>query len=167
MKFDYAKWKARAPDTRVKDVMLMGMWGGNARLTGALRLGMCPDANSTLGKYSLLVAKKDYTYATANGSNYAGLCSDGKWHHMCVKYDAANRTVDAYMDYTTQIVHLEIDQDLMTVDMNEAYYIVNGGLYFAAGDFEIDEVRLSRKLLSEQDLPHFARPQTGLILLVH
>ena len=53
----------------------------------------------------------------------------------------------------------------MIPDMNEAYYIVNGGLNFAAGDFEIDEVRLSRKLLTPEEMLHFAKPETGMVII--
>ncbi|MBQ2629454.1 MAG: hypothetical protein IJG13_07240 [Kiritimatiellae bacterium] len=49
MRFDYAKWKARASDTRVKDVTIMGMWGGNNRQTGALRFGMKPSTSNAAG----------------------------------------------------------------------------------------------------------------------
>ena len=169
MKFDYEKWKARSPDTRVQDVMVMGMWGGNNRLTGALRFGMKPSVGTAAGSYSLLAAKANYQYGTASGDPdrqyYAGLCSDGKWHHVCMKYDSENYLLTAWLDCTTRVCSLQLDQALMTVDMKEAYYIVNGGLYFGAGDFEIDEVRLSRKLLAPEEMLHFRKPKTGMMLI--
>ena len=171
MKFDYEKWKARADDTRVKDVTIMGMWGGNNRQTGALRFGMKPSTNNAAGTYSLLAARANHTYATITGNDpdrttyYAGLCSDGKWHHVCMKYDSANMLLTAYLDYTTKVSTLQMDQSLMTVDMKEAYYMVNGGLNFAAGDFEIDEVRLSRKLLSAEEMLHFEKQPKGMVLI--
>ena len=170
MKFDYAKWKARSPDTRVQDVMIMGMWGGNNRTTGEFRFSMKPSTTSTSGTYSLLAAKKNLQYGTASGAPgrqyYAGLCSDGKWHHVCVKYDAATYLLTAWLDYETIVCSLQLDQDIMTAVMSEAYYIVNGGLQFAAGDFEIDEVRLSRKLLSPEEMLHFEKPITGFTFIV-
>ena len=164
MKFDYQRWKTSAPAARVKTVLLMGMEAGNNR-TAALRLGMTPQVGSEYGKYSLLAAKADWTMPSTEGGNFKGFCSDGQWHHVCMTYDATAHVLKAYLDYTNNVCTLQLDQALMTPDMSVAYYALGSGFYFAAADLEIDEVRLSRKLLTSEEMLHLRKPKTGIMLI--
>ena len=163
MRLDHAKWTTVSSSSAVKSVMLMGMEGGNTR-TAALRLGLEPSTTPGYGRFSLLAAKQDWKMPSTTGAYTALLGTDGKWHHVCITYDSSAHILEAHVDYTNNVCTLELDQGLMTPDMTVAYYCLGSGLKFAAGDLEIDEVRLSRKLLSPDEMLHFRKPQKGLVM---
>lgn len=98
------------------------------------------------------VESKSYTHAWP-GFNYA----DGKWHHYAVAYDKEEQSVTVYVDYALigKTEGVVLDASARHGSYNKTFMI--GTAYYPTAeayqmpDGRIDEVRLTRRVLTPKD----------------
>ena len=132
--------------------------------TGGPTWALSVTTNSTgvylLGRFDTQVSPSNDGF---NQTLYAtgGNLRDGKWHHIALTYDDAERRARIYVDY--QQVGTRTTSGPLVYESGDFVVGTSGTYYFDGG---IDEVRLTGRVLSPDEFLH-AAPPMGTIILVN
>ena len=168
MRFDRASWyaKSESPNKALnKYIALMGFLVGYSRPFGWRFHMIPPSRDGDYATFDISAYHKSYKLESTDKAYSKLFGSDSNWHHLAVTYDIAERKFTAICDYVHQIASLTMTEPMFDPDVTAASYFIGGGISQQPIEGCIDEVRLSRGVLTADEMIHLAKPPTGLMLI--
>ena len=174
MKFDKDEWESKVADRVIdgvaesrKRVIFFGQKFVSDGYPATWSLGL----NLRSGVYrpllSAVLRNGNTNVPVSHEDTEVAVATDGRWHHYAVTYDSATYTMTAYEDGEV-LTSTVFDYPLaLGIQQEQAAYYVGAGKTLSGHPFagEVDEVRLSRCVLSPSEFLRMSPVPSGLVIL--
>ena len=174
MKFDKDEWESKVANHVIdgveeprKRLILFGQKFVSDGYPATWSLGL----NLRSGVYrpllSAILRNGNTNVSVSHEDLEAAVTTDGRWHHYAVTYDSSTYTMTAYED-GKELTSTTFDYPLaLRLQQSQTAYYVGAGKTLSGHPFagDVDEVRLSRCVLSPSEFLRMSPVPSGLVIL--